>query len=635
MGCDAHRCGKLRHRSGARSPSWAGPPVAMPSAMPQAHPLHRADEQRRGLRRATSVRGPSLRHLLRRFPLAFQTDNLGFALATIAPVDEAADGARHRPFADSPPTPDHPDGHRLGRTPIEDDGVAQTPQQGLALGATARVLWPQRGERWAQRAAGLAEVRGDVSALLSVLGTAREPRVRLPRLLYGVSGRLPARLQCRRHHAGGRVDRLGALARLIGRMLKPLAGGGLRPVDGDLLLAALLAGVRIEVELRRGQGCQEGAHHLLVHRVGAQALTHRGLRLPAQRVTAILRAACIRDHHFVPTAAARDHPLEQGRPLAWDPPALVLLLGGLGVIDTRLHACNRLPRHGGRVTVGHAHLPRGSGRWTLLRAPTARGHLARRFAIRQGARIRRMTPERQHCRHGGSAPHRGAVAMATRQAQPLSAQQTHPLRGGAALQKRLADQGHGMRHGLVGGCDHDPIVVAQQTGRSGQGQGAALRLLRHARQQTAPQGVELALAHDPLPASHQTALGGGGIVDAIAVRHPALLRGTQSQQRVPSGAVARHAGARRAEPDADLPQGDFGQERLRAVAPLGALGRPSPVGLDDREALRGPAQGVGLLPHGVLALVTLGMGEHLGPGGVPHGDDGFSTEMMRVHNWRR
>ncbi len=92
MGFDTYRCGNLRNRQGARYPSWAGPPVAMQSAMPQANQLHRAGEQLRVLRRAKAFRGQYrageqlrvlrrakafrgqyLRNLLIRFPLAFQT----------------------------------------------------------------------------------------------------------------------------------------------------------------------------------------------------------------------------------------------------------------------------------------------------------------------------------------------------------------------------------------------------------------------------------------------------------------------------------------------------------------------------------------------------------------------------------
>src|SRR5262250_2894667 len=142
-------------------------------------------------------------------------------------------------------------------------------------------------------------------------------------------------------------------------MLKPLEGVVLRSVDFGLLLAALRAGVLIEVELRWSQGRKEGAHHLLVHQVGAQALTHGVLRLPAQRVTEILIAAFILYHHFVPTTAAIDQALEQGRPLARYPTAFVVLVGGIVVIDNPLHACKRLPRNVGWVTVVRDHLPLG------------------------------------------------------------------------------------------------------------------------------------------------------------------------------------------------------------------------------------------------------------------------------------
>ena len=140
-------------------------------------------------------------------------------------------------------------------------------------------------------------------------------------------------------------------------MLKPLEGVVRRSVDFDLLLTALRAGVLIESKFSRGPGLKEGAHHRLVHGIGAQALTHRVLRLPAQRVTEILIAAFLLDHHFVTTAAALAQPLEQGRPRAWDPSAFVLLVDGIVVTDKRLHACKRLPRNGGRVTVVHDHLP--------------------------------------------------------------------------------------------------------------------------------------------------------------------------------------------------------------------------------------------------------------------------------------
>jgi hypothetical protein len=185
-----------------------------------------------------------------------------------------------------------------------------------------------------------------------------------------------------------------------------------------------------------------------------------------------------------------------------------------------------------------------------------------------------------------------------------------------------------MLHGPIGLLHHDAVVLAQPPSRYGQSPGAALRLLLHAGDHTAPSGVERACADDPLHAQPETAIGGGGSVDASALRTQARLRGTPSQQRVPIGAVPRQAGALIAPHDPHLSQRHLGQKRLRAIAPLGALGRAAQVGLDDLDALIGPAEVVGMLPHGVLELWALGVGEPLGPGGLTQVHHGFAPEMM-------
>src|SRR5207245_8809413 len=88
-----------------------------------------------------------------------------------------------------------------------------------------------------------------------------------------------------------------------------------------------------------------------------------------------------------------------------------------------------------------------------------------------------------------------------------------------------------------------------------------------------------------------------------------------------------------AQHDADLSQGDFGQKRLIAVAPVSALGRAAQVGLDDLDALIGPAEVLSMLTHGVLELLALGVGEHLVTGGLTNVNHGFSPEMMGLGNW--
>ena len=128
--------------------------------------------------------------------------------------------------------------------------------------------------------------------------------------------------------------------------------------------------------------------------------------------------------------------------------------------------------------------------------------------------------------------------MAPGQTEPLIAQEAHHLAGGAALQKRLEDQRNRMLHRPVRIFHDAAIVLAHQTGREGQGQVAALRLLLHARDQAAAQGVELNLAHNPLHAQQEPAIGGRGIVDAIAIGNQALIISTQIEQGIPIGAVA-------------------------------------------------------------------------------------------------
>jgi hypothetical protein len=222
--------------------------------------------------------------------------------------------------------------------------------------------------------------------------------------------------------------------------------------------------------------------------------------------------------------------------------------------------------------------------------------------------------------------------MAPGQAQPLIAQQADSLTGRAPLEQGLEDQAQRMRHGSVGIFAHATVVLAQHPGREGQGHVAALGLLLHARNQPAPSGGELDRAHDPLHAQQETPMGRRGIIDAIAVRHQTVIIGTQIEPGRPSRAVPGQARALLAQHNPDLAQGDLGQERLRAVAPLGALGRAAHVGLHDLDACIGPAEVVGMLTHGVVELVALAVGAPLVPGGLPHGKHGFAPEMMGVDN---
>src|SRR5467141_3180974 len=80
-----------------------------------------------------------------------------------------------------------------------------------------------------------------------------------------------------------------------------------------------------------------------------------------------------------------------------------------------------------------------------------------------------------------------------------------------------------MLDSAVGIFDDASILLAQQPGGKGQGQVAPLGLLLHACNQAAAQGMELDFAHDALHPEQQTAIGGRGIVDTVAVSNQTLI----------------------------------------------------------------------------------------------------------------
>ena len=131
----------------------------------------------------------------------------------------------------------------------------------------------------------------------------------------------------------------------------------LGPVDLDLRRTTLGEGVVLEVDLRGGHRVKERGHHVLIDGIGGESLPDRGLGLGPQIVTQILITALVLPCHLVTTPPTVDQPLEQRRALAGHAPPPVVLLDGIVVIQEGLHARQGLPRHVGRVTVVHDHLP--------------------------------------------------------------------------------------------------------------------------------------------------------------------------------------------------------------------------------------------------------------------------------------
>src|SRR5262249_51927170 len=95
----------------------------------------------------------------------------------------------------------------------------------------------------------------------------------------------------------------------------------------------------------------------------------------------------------------------------------------------------------------------------------------------------------------------------------------------------------------------------------------------------------------------------------------------------PTSDAARQAVALVAEHDPHLAQSHLSQEGLIAIPPRSALRGAPQVGFDDLDASIRPAEPVGMVPHGVLQLVALGVGEHLVPRRLTNVDHRFALTL--------
>jgi hypothetical protein len=117
------------------------------------------------------------------------------------------------------------------------------------------------------------------------------------------------------------------------------------------------------------------------------------------------------------------------------------------------------------------------------------------------------------------------------------------------------------------------------------------------------------------------------VVDAVLVREDRPEYGTHLQQIVPILVVAGNPAHLDAEDQADVIQGNLGQEALEAAP---AVGRPAALSLvvvDDQDAIPRPPQGGGVIGEGVLPLPRLAVVEHLLGVGLAHVDDRESVEV--------
>src|SRR5262249_57717302 len=118
------------------------------------------------------------------------------------------------------------------------------------------------------------------------------------------------------------------------------------------------------------------------------------------------------------------------------------------------------------------------------------------------------------------------------------------------------------------------------------------------------------------------------IVNALLITDETMAITAEIEQLVPVGTIARQARDIVGEDDADLPEGDARDQLLKAWTPGRAAAGESQVGIDDRDAPRGPAGLTRTLTQRVLQVQTFSVIHHLSWTRLPDIDQGLPAQVM-------
>ena len=119
----------------------------------------------------------------------------------------------------------------------------------------------------------------------------------------------------------------------------------------------------------------------------------------------------------------------------------------------------------------------------------------------------------------------------------------------------------------------------------------------------------------------------GRVVDRVGVGQEHAEAGAELEQLVPVAVGAGQPAHLQAEDQADVVEGDLGQEPLEAGPALDRLAALAQVVVDRRDAVAGPAEGDGAVGQGVLAGGGLLMVDHLLGRGLADVDEGRAVEV--------
>ena len=174
------------------------------------------------------------------------------------------------------------------------------------------------------------------------------------------------------------------------------------------------------------------------------------------------------------------------------------------------------------------------------------------------------------------------------------------LAGRPLVQKRLKDQGNARLHFQIGVFLSPALRITFEARRERQRQIAPSCLVEEPGSHTGTNRVQLPFGQRPFQPEKESAVGRGGIIQAIDIRNQAALVAAEVQQGVPIRAVAREPRHIIGQNNADLTEGDLAYQRVEALTVMGTRGALSHIGVHDLNGLWGPAQGLGALSQGIL-----------------------------------
>jgi hypothetical protein len=316
--------------------------------------------------------------------------------------------------------------------------------------------------------------------------------------------------------------------------------------------------------------------------------------------------AAILNIHPLAAGATADQALQEGLAVAFDAAAAgeeALLVGGQAFLVGQV----LLPGEIGRIGVVEEDFPR------FRREVNAAGvgvlgvglfRAARSFAIGIGTGIGGVFEEAAEGGFGGGQPEEltalGAGVGTRGEGEGVVAEVAEEAAEGAELREAGEDVGEAFADSFVGVEGDRAVGLTDQADGEGYGQFAALGLVFAGGGEAAAEEMEFGFGEGAFETEEEAVVVGMGVVDAVGVGEEGVGEGTEFEEAVPVGIGAGEAGDLSAQDEADVTEGDVGDELLEGRAEAARGRGVAQVFVDDGDLQGGPAEFLGALDEWVL-----------------------------------